>query len=56
MAQTSDQPGSQGEIFLSMAQCKDYCGSPTNSIEIEEETAQKQVEKVKNLYKDAWDF
>ncbi|HIJ88489.1 MAG TPA: HDOD domain-containing protein [Desulfuromonadales bacterium] len=56
MAHTSDQPGSQGEIFLSMAQCRDYSDSHVNSVEIHEETAHKQVEKVTNQYKDAWDF
>ena len=56
MAHTSDQPGSQGEIFLSMAQCNSYSGSSDRSIEVQQESVIKQNEQVKNLYKDAWDF
>jgi putative nucleotidyltransferase with HDIG domain len=56
MALTSDQPRSQGEIFLSMAQCTGYSESNIRSIEIQQESVNKQVEQVKNIYKDAWDF
>ncbi|MDD2736872.1 MAG: HDOD domain-containing protein [Desulfuromonadaceae bacterium] len=56
LAQTSDQPGSQGEIFLSMAQCNGYSGSEVRSIEVRQETVNKQFDQIKYLYKDAWDF
>jgi hypothetical protein len=56
MADTSDQPGTQGEIFLSMAQCNSYSGPNHMKIEIKQESVDKQIGQVKNMYKDAWDF
>jgi putative nucleotidyltransferase with HDIG domain len=56
MTQTSDLPGSQGEIFLSMAQCNRYSASNVRSVELQPATVNKHIEQVKNLYKDAWDF
>jgi HD-like signal output (HDOD) protein len=56
MAHTSDQPGTNGEIFLSMAQCNRYSESNFKNNEIQQESVKKQIGQVKNMYKDAWDF
>lgn len=56
MAHTSDQPGTNGEIFLSMAQCNKYSESNSRYNEIQYDSVNKQIEQVKNMYKDAWDF
>lgn len=56
MALTSHQPGSEGEIFLSMAQRSLYSGPDSRNIQIQQENVKKQIEQVKNSYKDAWDF
>ena len=56
MAHTSDQPGTNGEIFLSMAQCNRYSESHFKNNEIQQESVNKQIGQVKNMYKDAWDF
>jgi putative nucleotidyltransferase with HDIG domain len=56
MTHTSDQPGTSGEIFLSMAQCNSYSEQKQRKIEIKQESVDKQIGEMKNMYKDAWDF
>jgi len=56
MAHTSDQPGTSGEIFLCMAQCNRYVEPNSKSIEIGQDSMNRQIVQVKNMYKDAWDF
>ncbi len=56
MAHTSDQPGTNGEIFLSMAQCNRYSESNSRYNEIEQDSINEQIGQVKYMHKEALDF
>jgi putative nucleotidyltransferase with HDIG domain len=56
MAHTSDQAGSHGEIFLSMAQCNCHSESGRKSKDIQQDRVNKLIGQVDNVQKEAREY